>query len=100
LTNIKGGGGRDGRYIKGALTIFGEYVGVVTIWKVTMYFYLLLLLGWFGVATAAAVLMGRFIAAGRGELGRDDERRVSRETLAGRRTGSPDAARPDRREAA
>jgi hypothetical protein len=33
--------------------------------------YLLLILGWFGAAVAAALLMGHFIGAGKGELGAD-----------------------------
>jgi hypothetical protein len=64
-----------------------------------MSFYLLLLLGWCGVAVAAAMLMGRFIAAGRGELGRDDDSLASaspggttRKTEAEARRGKREAA--------
>jgi hypothetical protein len=65
-----------------------------------MYFYLLLLLGWFGVAIAAAVLMGRFIAAGRGDLGGDEDRVMLRDAPAARRADRPDSAPAKRREAA
>jgi hypothetical protein len=55
---------------------------------------LLLLFGWCGVALAAAMLMGRFIAAGKGESGLECQAVASKAPRdeATVRTGSREAA--------
>jgi hypothetical protein len=63
-----------------------------------MPFYLLFLLAWFGVAFVAAVLMGRFIVAGRGERDLREEsvaakaRGIAGQAAVGRPRGTRDAA--------
>jgi hypothetical protein len=61
-------------------------------------FYLLLLLGWCGAAVVAAMVMGRFIVTGRGELGFEVDRHATNART--ERVKKGDDARRGNREAA